>query len=104
MTGDELATHGHRPDRDRATTARATARVNPPTMLPPVAPRTARPPDVDVDESRCCSVTPTHDPAICSARRRLAGYLLDSFVLSITFVVGWYVWCLLRYRGIRGPW
>ncbi len=40
---------------------------------------------------------------ICSARRRLAGYLLDAFVLSITFVVGWYAWCLVRYRGLRGP-
>ena len=47
-------------------------------------------------------MTPTDGPAICSARR-LAGYLLDGFVLSITFVVGWYAWCLLRYRGIRGP-
>ena len=43
------------------------------------------------------------DVTICSARRRLAGYLLDAFVLSVTFVVGWYAWCLVRYRGIRGP-
>ena len=43
------------------------------------------------------------DVTICSARRRLAGYLLDAFVLSITFVVGWYAWCLVRYRGLRGP-
>ncbi len=43
------------------------------------------------------------DQTICSARRRLAGYLLDGVVLSITFVVGWYAWCLVRYRGLRGP-
>ena len=43
------------------------------------------------------------DQSICSARRRLAGYLLDGVVLSITFVVGWYAWCLVRYRGLRGP-
>ncbi len=43
------------------------------------------------------------DRAICSARRRLAAYLLDAVVLGLTFVVGWYVWCLVRYRGIREP-
>ena len=47
--------------------------------------------------------TTSLDQTICSARRRLAGYLLDAFVLSITFVVGWYAWCLVRYRGLRGP-
>jgi uncharacterized RDD family membrane protein YckC len=41
--------------------------------------------------------------AICSARRRLAAYLLDGVVISLTFVVGWYAWCLVRYRGVRGP-
>ena len=51
---------------------------------------------------RCRRTTPPCQ-SICSARRRLAGYLLDAFVLSVTFVVGWYAWCLMRYRGIRGP-
>lgn len=40
---------------------------------------------------------------ICSARRRLAGYLLDGVILSLTFVVGWYAWSLARYRALRGP-
>jgi uncharacterized RDD family membrane protein YckC len=40
---------------------------------------------------------------ICSARRRLAGYVINTFVLSVTFVVGWYAWSLLRYRELRGP-
>lgn len=33
----------------------------------------------------------------------MAAHLLDGIVLGLTFVVGWYVWCLVRDRGIRGP-
>ena len=42
-------------------------------------------------------------PPIGSARRRLAGFLLDTVVLGLTLVVGWYAWSLVRYRGLRGP-
>ncbi len=59
----------------------------------------SEPPHSRADDRR----TTPFDQPVCSARRRLAGYLLDAFVLSITFVVGWYAWCLVRYRGLRGP-
>jgi uncharacterized RDD family membrane protein YckC len=46
---------------------------------------------------------PPRDLTICSARRRLVGYWLDWFVVFITLFVGWYVWSLVRYRGLRAP-